>query len=101
MDSATLKPEVDKTDIDNLKIFPADLTKISNLVSNVVKKTLYDKSVTKVNEKLGLEKKINDADRNISDTGGLVQKIDCKNQWNKKKTTTKERTKKQIMMLRY
>ena len=87
MDSATLKPEADKTDIDNLKIFPADLTKLSNLVSNVVKKTLYDKSVTKVSEKLVLEKKINDADKNISHTGGLVQKTDCKNQWNRRQKT--------------
>ena len=37
---ATLKTEVDKLDIDKLKPFPNDLSKLSNIVKNdVVKKT--------------------------------------------------------------
>ena len=45
-----LKSEVDKLDIDKLVPIPADLSKLSNVVKNdVVKKTVYDKLVTKVN----------------------------------------------------
>ena len=47
---ANLKTEVDKLDIDKLVPVPADLSKLSNVVKNdVVKKTVYDKLVTKVN----------------------------------------------------
>ena len=47
---ANLKTEVDKLDIDKLKPVPTDLSKLSNLVKNdVVKKDVYDKLVTKVN----------------------------------------------------
>ena len=47
---ANLKTEVDKLDIDKLVSVPADLRKLSNVVNNeVVKKTEYDKLVTKVN----------------------------------------------------
>ena len=47
---ANLKTEVDKLDIDKLVPVPADLSKLSNVVNNeVVKKTEYDKLVTKVN----------------------------------------------------
>ena len=43
---ASLKAEVDK----NLKTCPPDLSKLNNVVNNdAVKKTVYDKSVTKVN----------------------------------------------------
>ena len=46
---ATLKTEVDKLDIDKLVPVPTDLNKLSNVVKNdVVKKTVYDKLVTKV-----------------------------------------------------
>ena len=55
-----LKTKVDKLDIDKLAPVPADLSKLSNVVNNeVVKKTEYDKLVTKVN--------------NI-DTGGFILK---------------------------
>ena len=73
---ASLKTEVDKLVIDNLVPVPVDLSKLSNVVKNeVVKKTVYDKLVTKVNnidtsgfllktkynaDKLELEKKIPD-----------------------------------------
>ena len=47
---ASLKTEVDKLDIDKLVPIPADLSKLSNVVKNdVVKKTVYDKLVAKVN----------------------------------------------------
>ena len=47
---ANLKTEVDKLDIDKLAPVPADLSKLSDVVRNgVVKKTVYDKLVAKVN----------------------------------------------------
>ena len=47
---ANLKTEVDKLDIDKLAPVPTDLSKLSNVVKNdVVKKTVYDKLVAKVN----------------------------------------------------
>ena len=46
---ASLKTEVDKIDADKLKAVPVDLAKLSNVVKNdVVKKTEYNKLVTKV-----------------------------------------------------
>ena len=82
---ATLRKEVDKLDIDKLMPVPVDLSKLSDVVKNdVVKKDVYDKLVTKVNnidtsgfvlktkydtDKLELENK-------IPDTGGLVKKTD-------------------------
>ena len=60
---ANLKTEVDKLDIDKLATVPVDLSKLSNVVKNdVVKKTVYDKLVPKVD--------------NI-DTSGLVKETDC------------------------
>ena len=74
---ASLKTEVDKLDIDKLVLIPADLSKLSNVIKNdVVKETVYDKLVAKVDnidtcdfvlktkynaEKTELEKKIPDA----------------------------------------
>ena len=47
---SSLKTEVDKLDIDKLVPIPNDLSKLSNVVRNeVVKKTEYNKLVTKVN----------------------------------------------------
>ena len=47
---ASLRTEVDKLDIDKLVHVPADLSKLSDVVKNdVVKKTVYDKLVAKVN----------------------------------------------------
>ena len=46
---ANLKTEVDKLDIDKLVPVPVDLSKLSDVVKNdVVKKDVYDKLVTKV-----------------------------------------------------
>ena len=48
---ASLKAKVDKIDIDKLKNVSLDLSKLSNVVNDdVVKKTVYDKSVAKVND---------------------------------------------------
>ena len=47
---ASLKTEVDKLHIEKLVPVPVDLSKLSDVVKNdVVKKTVYDKLVTKVN----------------------------------------------------
>ena len=48
---ASLKPEVDKLGIGKLVPVPKDLAKLSNVVKNgVVKKTEYNKLVTKVDD---------------------------------------------------
>ena len=89
----SLKAKVDKSDVDNLVPVLQNLRKLSNVVNNeVVKKSVYDKLVTKVNnidanefvlktkydtDKLDLKKKIIDADKNIPDTSSrLVKKQD-------------------------
>ena len=47
---ASLKTKVDKLDIDKLALVPVDLSKLSDVAKNdIVKKTAYDKLVTKVN----------------------------------------------------
>ena len=46
---ASLKTEIDKLDIDKLVPVPVDLSKLSDVVKNDVKKNVYDKLVTKVN----------------------------------------------------
>ena len=47
---ANLKTEVDKLDIDKLVPIPVDLSKLSDVVQNdVVKKTVYNKLVAKIN----------------------------------------------------
>ena len=45
---ASLKTEVDKLDIDKLTPVPDDLAKLSSVVKNDVKKTEYNKLVSKV-----------------------------------------------------
>ena len=48
---ASLNIEVDKLHIDKLPPVPVDLSKLSDVVKNgVVKKTVYDKLVAKVNK---------------------------------------------------
>ena len=49
-DLASLKSDVDESDFHKLKTVPFDLSKLSSVVNNdVVKRTVYDKLVTKVN----------------------------------------------------
>ena len=46
---ANLKTEVDKLDIDKLVPVSTDLSELSDVVKTDVKKTVYDKLITKVN----------------------------------------------------
>ena len=82
---ANLKTEFDKLDIDKLVPVPADLSKLSDVVKNdVVKKDVYDKLVTKVNNidtsgfvlktKYDIDK--SELENKIPDTSGLVKKTD-------------------------
>ena len=80
---ASLKTEVDKLDIDKLVPVPVDLSKLSDVVKNhVVKKDVYDKLVTKVNNidtsDFVLKTKYNtdktELENKIPDTSGLVKK---------------------------
>ena len=89
-DLVSLKDKIDKIDVDKLKTVPKDLNKLSNVVDNdVVKKTVYDKLVTKVNnidtsgfvlktkygtDKSDLEKKISDEDKKVPDPSEPVKK---------------------------
>ena len=77
------KTEVDKLDIDKLAPVPVDLSKLSDVVKNdVVKKTVYGKLVTKVNNidtsDFVLKAKYNthkaELENKISDTSDLVKK---------------------------
>ena len=81
---ANLKTEVDKLDIDKLVPVPVDLSKLSDVVKNdVVKKTVYDKLVAKVDSidtsKFVLKTKYNtdksELENKIPDTSSLVKKI--------------------------
>ena len=89
---ANLKTEVDNLDISKLAPVPDNLAKLSNAVKNdVVKKTVYDKLVTKVDnidtagfvlktkydtDISNLEKKISDTETKIPDTDSLVKTTD-------------------------
>ena len=49
-DSASLKAEKDKIDVDKLKTVPVDFINLSNVVNNdTFQKTVYEKLVAKVN----------------------------------------------------
>ena len=48
-DLASLKLDVHELDIEKLKTVAVDLSKLSNVVNNAVKKILYDRLVTEVN----------------------------------------------------
>ena len=82
---ANLKTEVDQLDIGKLATVPVDLSKLSNVVKNdVVKKTVYDKLVAKVNNidtsdfvlKTNFNTKITGLENKIPNTNGLVKKTD-------------------------
>ena len=65
---ARLKTKVDNLDVDKLKTVSADLSNLSNIVENcVVKKTVHNKLVIKVN----------DIDTKVPSTSGIVTKIQC------------------------
>ena len=81
---SNLKTQVDKLDIDKLLPIPADLSKLGNVVKNdVVKKTVYNKLVAKVDNidtsEFVLKTKYNadktELENKIPDTSGLVKKL--------------------------
>ena len=91
---AGLKTEVDKIDADKLKTVPVDLAKLSKVKNDVIKKTEYNKLVTKVDnidttnfvsrtkyEKDGsdFEDKIDKIDKKIPDVTNLVKKTNFNN----------------------
>ena len=80
---ASLKTEVDKLDIDKLAPVPVDLSKLSDVVKNdVVKKTVYDKLVAKVNNidtsdfvlKTKYQTDKTELEKKIPDVSNLVKK---------------------------
>ena len=80
---ARLKTEVDKLDIHKLVSVPVDLSKLSDVVKNdVVKKTVYDKLVAKVNAidtcdfvlKVKYDADKSELENKISDTSDLVKR---------------------------
>ena len=82
---SSLKTEVDKLDIDKLVPVPVDLSKLSDVVKNdVVKKTVYDKLVAKVNSidtsrfvlKTKYDTDKSEIENRIPDTSGLVKQTD-------------------------
>ena len=84
---ASLKTRVGKLDIDKLVPVPVDLGKLSDVVKNdVVKKTVYDKLVAKVNSidtsgfvlKTKYDTDKSELESKIPDTSGLVKKTDYK-----------------------
>ena len=48
-DLASLKAVVDELDINKLKTVPSDLSRLSNIVDNDLKKTVYDQLPSNVN----------------------------------------------------
>ena len=85
---ANFKIEVDKLDIDKLVPVPTDLSKLSNVVKNdVVKKDVYNKLVTKVNNidtsrfvlKTKYDTDKSELENKIPDTSNLVKKADNNN----------------------
>ena len=75
---ASLKTEVDKLDIDKLAPVPIHLSKLSDVVKNdVLKKTVHDKLVAKVNS---------------IDTGGIVLKTKHDNTDKTDKTELEKKT---------
>ena len=80
---ASLKTEVDKSDIDKLVPVPVDLSKLSNAVKNdVVKKTVYDKLAAKVNNidtshfvlKIKYQTNKTELEKKIPDVSDFVEK---------------------------
>ena len=81
---ANLKTEVDKLDIEKLVPIPNDLSKLSNVVKNdIVKKTVYDKLVAKVNNigtsnfvlKTNFNTKFTGLENKIPNTSGLLKRL--------------------------
>ena len=81
---ATLKTDVDKLDIDKLVPVPVDLSKLSDVRNDVVKKDVYNKLVTKVNSvdtsdfvfKTKYDTDKSELENKIPDTSNLVKETD-------------------------
>ena len=82
---AHLKTEVDKLDIDKLATVPVDLSELGNVVKNdVVKKTVYDKLVAKVDnidtsrlvKKTDYNTKITEIEDKIPDSSSFIKNTD-------------------------
>ena len=82
---ANVKAEVHKIDGQKLKTVPVDLSNLSNVsINDVVKKTVYDKIVAKVNNidisgfalKTKYDADKSELEKKIPDTSGLVKKLD-------------------------
>ena len=80
---ASVKAEVDKLDFDKLVSLPVDLNKLSDVVKNdVVKKTVYDKLVAKVDNidtsdfvlKTKYQTNKTESEKKIPDVSNLVKK---------------------------
>ena len=78
---ASLKTEIDKINADKVKTVPVDLAKLSNVVkSDVVKKTEYNKLVTKVDNVNATNfVKKNKYEKDGSDFEDKISKTDKKN----------------------
>ena len=82
---ASLKTEVYKLDIDKLVPVSVDLSKLSDVVKKVLKKDVWDKLVTKVNNidtsgyvlKTKYDTYKSELEYKIADTSGLVKRTDC------------------------
>ena len=80
---SSLKTEVDKLDIDKLIPIPSDVSKLSNVVKNDVKKTVYNKLVAQVDNidtsdfvlKTNYNTKITELKNKTPDISGLVKKL--------------------------
>ena len=82
---ASFKTEVDKLDIDKFAPVPDDLSKLSDVAKNDVKKIVHDKLVPKANSmdtirfvlKTKYDTDKSEIENKILDTSGLVKKTDC------------------------
>ena len=77
-DLPSLKYNVDKLDVDELKTVTIDLRKRSDVVkNNVIKYIVYDELVNDINtidpDQQNLEKKIKDVHEKMSDTSKLIE----------------------------
>ena len=81
----SLKPEVEKLDIDKLVPVLVDLSKLSDVVKMTLLKKMNDKLVEKVNNidisglvpKTKYDADKSDLEKKVPDTSGLVKKTDC------------------------
>ena len=108
MDLADLKVQIYKLDVNKQKTVSVDVSKLSNIADNVVNENKHDKLVMKINasdtklpstselvaktqynsDKQNLEKKIEDVDKNVHNTSGLVKDwLQYKNYRNWKQNT--------------